>query len=385
MRVVIYTNTISPHQLPLAKEIVAITGSNNFRYVYTEKLDDVHGGLFGNLKAPMWCMHVSDSASSEWLEYADVVLSGLRCFELFGRRADKGLKSFYMTERWFRPPEGILRLLHPKYFEYAKRLFMMMQSGAVVGLPIGIHAACDMVRLCGVMHGDLKCLFKAPRLEFERKPGGRVYLAQQNTKTADRYCLDNMRMWGYFVEEGIGDREGSEENMTDAYRMSNVPTSIHVLWVGRLVALKRVDTIIRAVGEITKQKCGQGLTLNIYGFGPAEEKLRAMATKYGDFINFHPSVSLGEVRRLMRSHDVYVLASNAVEGWGTVVSEALEEGMSVIGTYEAGSSATMLPSGNLFHAGDWRRLADILIHKIPRCTIGNWTAKKAAQALLGDM
>ena len=94
---------------------------------------------------------------------------------------------------------------------------------------------------------------------------------------------------------------------------------------------------------------------------------------------------MAEVRELMHTHDVYVLASDGHEGWGAVASEALEEGMSMIGTYEAGSSATILPECNLFHAGDWRSLVGILTHHIPYCTIGYWTAKKAAQVLLGDM
>jgi hypothetical protein len=72
------------------------------------------------------------------------------------------------------------------------------------------------------------------------------------------------------------------------------------------------------------------------------------------------------------------------------VSEALEEGMHVLGTYEAGSSATMLPEADLFHAGDWRRLQRLL----GRCLeekrrgalkgqgIGEWTAEKAAERLV---
>ena len=80
----------------------------------------------------------------------------------------------------------------------------------------------------------------------------------------------------------------------------------------------------------------------------------------------------------MREHDVYVLSSNAYEGWGTVVSEALEEGMKVVGTYEAGASATMLPESNLFHAGDWRCLKNILENQILDVSIGDWTADFAA-------
>ena len=91
----------------------------------------------------------------------------------------------------------------------------------------------------------------------------------------------------------------------------------------------------------------------------------------------------------MRSHDVYVLPSNGYEGWGAVVSEAMEEGMDVLGTLEAGSSATMLPRERLFRAGDGRRLAELLA----RCRgrrmagetvpgIGAWSAASAARSLL---
>jgi glycosyltransferase involved in cell wall biosynthesis len=84
----------------------------------------------------------------------------------------------------------------------------------------------------------------------------------------------------------------------------------------------------------------------------------------------------------MRAHDVYVLSSNAYEGWGAVVSEALEEGMKVVGTYEAGASATILPESNLFHAGDWSWLKDLLQKDILKADIGLWSAKNAAKVLI---
>lgn len=98
---------------------------------------------------------------------------------------------------------------------------------------------------------------------------------------------------------------------------------------------------------------------------------------------------LNQVCKLTREHDVYVLSSNGYEGWGAVVSEALEEGMNVIGTYEAGASATILPKERLFHSGDYKTLA-VLLEKeckgeLPPCTIGNWTAKEAARVITGTI
>ena len=140
--------------------------------------------------------------------------------------------------------------------------------------------------------------------------------------------------------------------------------------------LKRVDNSLPKI------------TLDIYGSGPEEKRLRQMAEGYEEIIKFYPPVSVGDVRKLMREHEVYVLASNGYEGWGAVVSEALEEGMRVIGTYEAGSSATMLPESCLYHSGDWRRLRELLCDQKHSEAISDWkfawNAREAALALRGD-
>ena len=92
----------------------------------------------------------------------------------------------------------------------------------------------------------------------------------------------------------------------------------------------------------------------------------------------------------MREHDIYVLSSDAFEGWGAALNEALEEGMYAIGTYEAGASATMLKESDLFHAGDSCALAWLL----ERCAeekrvgalkgrgIADWASAKAAERML---
>ena len=111
-----------------------------------------------------------------------------------------------------------------------------------------------------------------------------------------------------------------------------------------------------------------------------------MAAKYGNTIKLYPPVPIAEVRKLMREHDVYVLSSNGYEGWGAVVSEALEEGMVVIGTHEAGSSATILPESCLFYAGDWRALARLLLcDDKTRIGIEEWTAKNASEWMISEV
>lgn len=383
---VLYTNALSAHQIPLAREIVNIVGPDNFRYIYTSTL----GQKFQESKESFdWIRHATGADTTEWLEDAEVMLvGGIRPIDLIERRARNGKTTFYMSERWFKPPLGMFRLLHPRYFFMAWRIVRLIRSmDSFIYLPIGIHAARDMARLCGLFSGDLRCLFRSLKLDFECKPGGRIWL--KNGRAEKRYCLDKMRMWGYYVEPS------TQPLTTNDYQLTTNPTpnspnpnssTLKVLWVGRLLNLKRVDTIVRAVGEHANLKRVDNslpkITLDIYGTGPEEVRLKKLAAKYGDVIKFNSPVPINDVRKLMREHDVYVLASNAYEGWGAVVSEALEEGMKVIGTYEAGASATLLPKECLFYSGDKVRLIKILKMQTPAIGIGKWTAKYASEQLV---
>ena len=372
MKFVFYTNSCSAHQLPVAREIANRLGAENFRYVYTE--------------APLHQRSQVIEVNEPWvttdtsaIESCDILLvGGLRPLDVMERHTKAGKQTLYMSERWFKPSLGMLRLLHPKYFVMAWRMVKLIRNSLTFYyLPIGIHAARDMARLCGLFAGDLRCLFRTPQLDFERKPGGKIWL--KNGGNGKRYCLDKMRMWGYFVEPSRFDALPVQEATDTPGR------TCRVLWVGRLLNLKRVDTIVRAVGEHANLKRVDTslptITLDIYGTGPEEQRLKKLAVKYGNAIQFHPPVPLGEVRRLMREHDVYVLSSNGYEGWGAVVSEALEEEMKVLGTYESGSSATVLPTECLFHAGDWQHLLRLLSAPIRIGKIDNWTAKIAAKTL----
>ena len=382
MKLVFYTTTLSPHQIPLARELVKILGENEYRYIYTRRLSDQRKGMGWNETQSDWVLFELDSPERcrDILENCDVLfVGGVRDLALFERRKAYGKKTFFCSERWFKPKFGILRLCLPSYFRMAIRFSRLLRdNGGFMFLPIGIHAARDMARLCGLLAGDLRCVFKAPELKFEKRPGGRLFSSKRNNANGImHYCLGAMRIWGYFVEGSNCDGVKHDKNEHD----------IKILWVGRLLDWKHVDTILHSVREYEafRRKYDMSLkriSLDIYGMGPEGQRLKHSVGNCGDIIQFHDPVPIAEVRNLMRNHDIYVLSSDSNEGWGAVVSEALEEGMYVIGTYEAGSSATILPDTNLFHAGDWQDLLRLLKVGIANVGIGPWTAKNAARELV---
>ena len=183
-----------------------------------------------------------------------------------------------------------------------------------------------------------------------------------------------MDLWGYFVAPSDGAVLKSRQNN-------------RILWVGRMLDWKRVDTLIKALRLMLDKNVGgacQSASLTLVGNGPEEGRLRRLAS--GLPVEFISSVSIDEIRKLMKNCGIYVMPSNAQEGWGAAVNEALEEGMTVIGTYEAGASATLLLESHLFHAGDSEALSTLLrnamLGKISATSIGDWSVRRAAKRFL---
>lgn len=341
MKVAFYLNVVSPHQLPLAREVIRLIGEKNFKYVYAEDfLADRKAMGWNDSDVPKWC--VKGNENTPELMDADLVYTGIRCPELMAKRAACGKKTAYYSERWFKsiPVCGVLfpgwlRMASPRYRKMARQMVAQLNNPLMKYLPCGPWAAKDLQRI------GLK--------------------------------KNQMMPWGYFVEPGM-------------YQEGRVARGerLRVLWVGRISQLKRVDTIIKAVNYV-----GNGIELTIVGDGPDKAKIEKMAG--GRLIHVLPSQPITRIREIMREHDVYVFSSNGMDGWGAVANEALEEGMYVIGTRETGASAAMLSEDALFSSGDYRRLAGLLKNCVEQKRlgllkgqgIGPWTAKKAAERLVG--
>lgn len=141
---------------------------------------------------------------------------------------------------------------------------------------------------------------------------------------------------------------------------------MRILWCGRMVDWKRVDVLIKAFKQASKQRA---MTLQIVGDGPEQARLKRLAGELGEDalkwtpgkISFNGYLPNSQVRELMHEADVYVMPSNAEEGWGAIVSEALVEGCPVISTWEAGSSATLLGDRRLYHANSVSELCARLL------------------------
>lgn len=356
MTVGLYTIIVSPHQLPLARELAARVGAANFRYVIVKSHDSEREGMGWGHGESKECFRIEgeNAESLAFLETCEVLLvGGIRPIELLERRVAHGRTTLYMSERWFKPIPvcggrlrlpGWLRMLVPGYRRMARRFAALFASPHYRYLPIGPWAAYDMVKMCRMAGASCR--------ESEFIP------------------------WGYFV---------APSTLPPRVRGKVEPESVlRILWVGRMLDWKRVDTLVLAVGKLCEEEPVR-VSLTLVGQGPERNRLERLAQGLPVF--FLPSQPIAHIREIMREHDVYVLASNSEEGWGAALNEALAEGMLVLGTHEAGASAALLPASQRFHAGNWQELANLLRQTLSTrqgfCELPNdYTPAGAAERLL---
>jgi glycosyltransferase involved in cell wall biosynthesis len=139
-------------------------------------------------------------------------------------------------------------------------------------------------------------------------------------------------------------------------------TGKEILYVGQLIARKRVDLLLLAFSQLDLPMA----QLHIIGKGPEEETLRQLSNRLGitDRVRFSPGLPNVEAVAAIAAADVLVLPSK-FDGWGAVVNEALMVGTPVICSNRCGASDLIENgrNGYVFEAGDARALRECL-HKI---------------------
>ena len=121
-----------------------------------------------------------------------------------------------------------------------------------------------------------------------------------------------------------------------------------VVYVGKLNAQKRVDTIIKAVNKL---KDSFKIHLDIVGDGPDAEALKQLAEKLsmGDTITFWGQQTREASVKIMKEADVFVMVSKN-ETFGLVYVEAMCQGCIAIGSKGEGIDGFIIDGENGFLA-----------------------------------
>ena len=144
----------------------------------------------------------------------------------------------------------------------------------------------------------------------------------------------------------------NKSNPRNKPKIINPNGEFRYLYVGRLIAIKNLEFLIRIFNRNEKQ-------LTIVGTGELNEKLKTLAKSNIAFAGFIENKDLALV---YNSHDVFILPSIS-EPWGLVVEEALYFGLPVLVSDAVGCKDNMVSlhnTGLVFNPLNEKSLDDVI-------------------------
>jgi glycosyltransferase involved in cell wall biosynthesis len=130
--------------------------------------------------------------------------------------------------------------------------------------------------------------------------------------------------WAYFVEDCAQPFETMQRE------------GLRLVYLGRLLKRKRVDVLLHALARMIHGRIRVRLT--IVGSGPEEQNVQQLVRdlQLEEHVVFNSTISHDDVHCELQKHDVLVLPTEC-DDWGVVVNEALQAGLAVITTENAGA------------------------------------------------
>lgn len=353
MKVVLLSNYLNHHQLPLCLALAEKT-DGNFTFIATKPISEMRLAL-GYRDMDRQYPFVLRAYESEenraqaqkLLLEADVAIWMATLFDWIMPRLRAGKLSFDNSERLLRSNSSLPNIL-AHMAKYTMPLILHRKNHYL--LSIGAYAAGDYFRIR---------LFR-----------GRAF------------------RWGYFPNAVRYDPEELLRRKKPG----------RILWAGRLLQLKHPESAVLTAKRLRDE--GVPFEMQIIGSGEQEETLRALIAEHAlqERVTLLGAMTPEQVRRHMEEADVFLFTSDRREGWGAVVNEAMNSGCAVVASKECGSVPYLIRDGEnglIFSAGDQAALDDCVLRlmrdaawkqtlqeRACRTIMEKWNAEVAAERLL---
>lgn len=354
LRITLISNVLSPHQMPFSKAMYELIGEK-YRFVSCTQLSDERRAM-GWAEQPGDSFELKAYQSPQLMEKAtklatdsDVVILGSASDDFIKERLKMGKLTFKYSERLYKqglsvrnfPRAAVSSYIHHgKYQKYP--LYMLCASA---------YTAADVA-----VFGNYS---------------GRTY------------------KWGYFPETKI-------HNISLFLRKDN--KRVKVLWVGRLIDLKKTRDAIDVAQRLTK--AGYDFQLDIIGTGPCENHLQEQVVKscLTDKVHLLGPMSPGRVRNYMEHANIFLFTSDFNEGWGAVLNESMNSGCAVVASHAIGSVPFLIRDGyngliyqygnkDMFYEKvrylfDYPSRRDEMGQKAYETIVNSWNAEAAAERFI---
>lgn len=163
--------------------------------------------------------------------------------------------------------------------------------------------------------------------------------------TMSHWCADDLSY--LHVCKGRTWRWGYLTPISDTCIVRPKHDKVHIGWCGRMLRCKQVDFILKAYAAMS-ETARDGSEIHLVGDGETEEELRQLAKRLEieGSVRFSPMKPQADAKKFLESLDIFVFPSNAHEGWGATLFEAMDKGCAVIANIAAGSTLEVVEDGS---------------------------------------
>ena len=301
MKAVFISNYINHHQIPFSRALYERLGEE-YHFIQTEPMDGERVQMGWALDADALPYVVNawedEALCRKLIDEADLVFAGwTKRTDLFLPRMEAGKLTFRVSERIYR--EGQWKAVSPRGLLAKYQEHVRFRKKPVWLLCCGAYVASDF-SLIGAYPGKM--------LRFGYFP------------EALRYPLESL------FEKKSSDRT-------------------ELVWAGRMIPLKHPEFAVRAAAFLKKK--GYRFRLHMVGGGAMEAELKEDVRKAGleEDVKFYGFLPPQQVRDVMERCHVHLFTSNYLEGWGAVVSEAMNSGCCVVANAETGAAPFLIEDG----------------------------------------
>ncbi len=320
-----FSNYFNHHQKALCDAFYSILGEG-FTFVETMPMEEFRAGMGWGEDTPSYVLKTYESDENEakarsLAVSSDLVIMGTAPeYYIEPRLSDDRIIMRY-SERPLK--EGFIKFFIPRLTKKYLKLHVRNRKKNIYVLGASAYTAADFTKM------------------FKSYPGK---------------CYK----FAYFPKHISYDFDKLWEEKCRIAEEAGAPT---ILWEGRMIRLKRADLLIRAAALVRDR--GYDFRLKLIGDGTGKDKLIALSDKLGltEKTTFEGFLSPDEARARMANAQIYVMTSNFLEGWGSVIYEALNAGCAVIASHACGATPFLVKhkkTGLVFKSGSVESLADKL-------------------------
>lgn len=339
-----FSNYFNHHQKALCDEFYKMLG-DGFTFVETMPMEGFRASMGWGENTPPYVLKTYESGenSEKAMNLAvssDVVIMGTAPEDYCENRLKENKLTFRYSERPLK--EGFIKFFIPRLTKKYIRMHLNNRDKNIYVLGASAFTALDFKKM------------------FNSYP-------------------DKCYKFGYFPVHKEYDIDELIEK-----KKSLAGDTVSILWLGRMLKLKHPELVIKALKNL--RDMDYDFKLHMVGEGEMRPVCEKLVDEYNMKANvtFEDFLSPDEARNKMADYQVYVMTSDKLEGWGSVIYEGLNAGCAVVASHICGATPWLVEDkecGLVFESGSVESLTEKLKMLLDNKSLIDEYGKKAYEKM----